>query len=218
MFKIDLHTHSNASPDGGLTQAQYDKAFSSGLLDCCAVTDHNRIDNAVALQRAMGPSRIIVGEEIMTTAGEIIGLFLEKPVLAGQTPCETAQAIKDQGGIVYIPHPFETVRHGLPQQALDDIADLVDVIEAHNGRAWLQNHGALAAAWAKLHGKLRAASSDAHGFRGLGSGLTVLADIPSRQNFKKLMAKGHMLTRPPHLRSLLYPKLHRLSRKLRIKA
>ncbi len=218
MYRIDLHTHSAASPDGGLTQAQYDRVLSSGLLDCCAVTDHNRIDTALALQHALGPSRIIVGEEIMTTLGEIIGLFLVKPVIAGQTPLETAQAIKDQGGIVYIPHPFETVRHGLPKKALDEIAELVDVIEVHNGRAWLQNRGPRAAAWAKLHQKLRAASSDAHGWRGLGSGITVLADIPTRQNFKKLVAKGHLLARPPHLRSLLYPKLHKISRKLRIKA
>ncbi len=217
MFKIDLHTHSSASPDGGLTQAHYDKVFSSGLLDCCAITDHNRIDNAVALQRALGPSRIIIGEEIMTTVGEIIGLFLERPVLAGQTPLETAKAIKAQNGVVYIPHPFETVRKGLPKKALDEIASLVDIVEVHNGRAWLQNRGAQAAAWAKLHHKLRAASSDAHGYRGLGSGITVLTEIPTRQNFKKLLSKAHLQTRPPHLRSLLYPKLHRLSRKLGIK-
>ncbi len=216
MYKIDFHTHSVGSSDGGLSQTHYDRAFSAGLLDCVAVTDHNRIDVAVALQNALGPSRIIIGEEIMTTHGELIGLFLEKPILAGQTPRQTAQAIKDQGGFVYVPHPFEIVRHGLPNMVLEDIAELVDIVEVHNGRAWLQNRGPRAAAWAKLHRKLRAASSDAHGYRGLGSGITILSEIPSRETLSKLLAKGHMLTRPPHLRSLLYPKLHRMGRKLGI--
>ncbi len=217
MYKIDLHTHSSASPDGGLNQEQYDRAFSSGLLDCAAVTDHNRIDKAVALQQALGESRIIIGEEIMTTRGEIIGLFLERPVLAGLTPLATAQAIKAQNGIVYIPHPFEKVRRGLTAMALDEIADLVDIVEVHNGRAWLQNRGPRAAAWAKLHHKLRAASSDAHGVRGLGNGITVLSQVPTRDTLAKLLATGHLLTKPPHWRSLFYPKLHRLGKKLRLR-
>lgn len=217
MYRIDLHTHSTASPDGGLNQDHYDRAFNRGLLNCVAVTDHNRIDKAVALRQALGESRIIVGEEISTTAGEIIGLFLEKPVLAGLTPLSTAQAIKEQGGLVYIPHPFETVRSGLTSAALDDIAELVDIVEVHNGRAWLQNRGPRAAAWAKLHRKLRAASSDAHGPRGLGSGITVVAEIPTRDNLMKLLGKAQLLTKPPHWRSLFYPKLHRLSRKLKLK-
>lgn len=217
MYKIDFHTHSTASPDGGLTQEQYDHALSSGLLDCVAITDHNRIDNAVALRRALGESRVIVGEEIMTTKGEIIGLFLEKPVLAGLSPAATVRAIKEQGGLVYVPHPFENVRHGLQRRTLEAIADLVDIVEVHNGRAWLRNRGPQAVAWTKLHHKLRAASSDAHGQRGLGSGITMLAEIPTRETLKRLLAKGHLLTRPPRWHSLFYPKLHRLGRKLGIK-
>jgi predicted metal-dependent phosphoesterase TrpH len=216
MFNVDLHTHSTASPDGGMSQAHYERALSSGLLDCIAVTDHNRIDMAVQLQRALGESRIIVGEEIMTTAGEIIGLYLEKPVLAGLTPLATVQAIKAQGGFVYIPHPFETVRRGLGRQALEEIADYIDIVEVHNGRAWLQNRGPRAAAWAKLHGKLRAASSDAHGNRGLGSGITQLEELPTRETFLELTGKAHLLTKRPAIRTLLYPKLHRLKRKLKV--
>ncbi len=217
MYRVDFHTHSKASPDGGLAQTQYDKAFSEGLLDCVAVTDHNRIDFALQLQQAFGESRIIIGEEIMTTAGEIIGLFLNKPVLANLSPLATVRAIKAQGGIVYIPHPFETVRHGISLKTLDKIAEHVDIIEVHNGRAWLQNRGPKAAAWAKLHQKLRAASSDAHGWRGLGGNITMLSEIPNRENLLNLLSQARMLTRRPRIRSLLYPKLHRLGHKLRIK-
>lgn len=216
MFKVDLHTHSNASPDGGLSKSHYDRAFSSGLLDCAAITDHNRIENALALQHAFGESRIIVGAEIMTGQGAIIGLFLTKPVLVGLSPLATVRAIKEQGGIVYIPHPFETMRRGLSESALSEIADFIDVVEVHNGRAWLQNRGPRAAAWASLHHKVRASSSDAHGYRGLGSGVTLLEEIPHRDTFLQLMGKARLLTRRPHLRSLFYPKLHRLGRRLRI--
>jgi predicted metal-dependent phosphoesterase TrpH len=181
-----------------------------------AVTDHNRIDRALALQNALGESRIIVGEEIATTAGEIIGLFLEKPVLAGLTPLATAREIKAQGGLVYIPHPFEAARHGLTSAVLEQIADLVDIVEVHNGRAWLQNRGPRAAAWAKLHHKLRASSSDAHSPRGLGSGVTLLSEIPERSTILNLLAKAQLRTRRPHLRSVFYPKLHRLGKKLRL--
>ncbi len=218
MYRIDFHTHSQASPDGGLSRAQYDKAFKLKLLDCVAVTDHNRVDNAISLQRALGESRIIVGEEIMTTMGEIIGLFLQKPVLGGLSPSQAIKAIKEQNGIVYIPHPFETVRHGLDASTLDEIAGQVDIVEVHNGRAWLQNRGPDAVAWAQMHHKLRAASSDAHGWRGLGSGITRLEEIPTRESLLKLMQKAHLTARRPNLRSLFYPKLYSLSHKLRIGA
>ncbi len=217
MYRVDFHTHSKASPDGGLTQDQYDKALREGLIDCVAVTDHNRIDNAVALQQALGESRVIVGEEIMTSVGEIVGLFLKKPVLANLTPLATVKAIKAQGAFVYIPHPFETVRHGLSTKALEEISDYVDIVEVHNGRAWLQNRGPRAAAWAKLHHKLRTASSDAHGYRGLGSGITLLEEIPTRDTLLQLLSTAHLSTKRPHLRSLFYPKLHRIGHKLRLR-
>lgn len=77
MFKIDLHTHSTSSPDGGITAHQYEEALSTGVLDCVAITDHNRIDFAEKLERSFG-DKIIVGEEIMTSGGEIIGLYLKR--------------------------------------------------------------------------------------------------------------------------------------------
>lgn len=138
MYKVDFHTHSTASPDGSIKAAQYKQLLDSGRLDAIAVTDHNRIDFALALQQELG-SKIIVGEEIMTTEGEIIGLFLKELVPAKLSPLETVQAIKKQGGLVYIPHPFETVRKGLQAKSLAAITDYIDIMEVYNGRAMLQN-------------------------------------------------------------------------------
>src|ERR1039457_5438980 len=104
MFKVDLHTHSPASPDGGISADQYIEAISTGVLDCVAITDHNRINFAKKLNHSVG-DKIIIGEEIMTSGGEIIGLYRNEQVPANLTPIDTIRIIKDQGGLVYIPHP-----------------------------------------------------------------------------------------------------------------
>ena len=128
MFKVDLHTHSEDSHDGGITQQQYMKALDKNLLDYIAVTDHNSIDFATRLKSELG-ERIIVGEEIMSSAGEIIGLYLSKVVMAGLTPRETIRQIKDQNGLVYIPHPFETIRKGLHPSIMEELLEFIDIVE-----------------------------------------------------------------------------------------
>ncbi len=213
MFKVDLHTHSSASPDGGVTAAQYERVLQKGLLDCIAVTDHNRIDFALQLHERLG-ARIIVGEEIMTTAGEIIGLFLAGPVPAGLTPEETIRQIKQQDGLVYIPHPFEAVRHGLHPAVLEELAGSIDVIEVCNGRAFLQNRSDQTVVWARLNHQLGAASSDAHGAHGLGKTYTALPALPTRETLLELLQRGTPVTDRPGFRALLYPKYHRLRKKL----
>lgn len=214
MYKVDLHTHSIASPDGSITIEQYHKAISSKTLDIIAITDHNRIDFALEMQQKL-PGAIIVGEEIMTTAGEIIGLYLTEVIKPGLTPQETIRAIKDQGGVVYIPHPFETVRKGLHPAVLDELVDHIDIIEICNGRAFFQNKSEQAVVWTRLNGKIGAASSDAHGFQGLGSTYTTIGTMPTKETLLGLMDNGVPMTGRPSVRALLYPKLNRLKKKVR---
>lgn len=214
LFKIDLHTHSVVSPDGGISAAQYKKALAAGLIDCVAITDHNRIDFATLLQRELGDS-IIIGEEIMTSAGEIVGLFLQTLVQPGLSPLETVKQIKDQGGLVYVPHPFETVRRGLHPQTLEELADFVDMVEVCNGRAFFQNRSEQAVVWARLNHKLGVASSDAHGFKGIGRTYTSVNSMPTRDNLLGLLLNAKPLTDRPGLRALLYPKYHRFRKKVK---
>jgi predicted metal-dependent phosphoesterase TrpH len=213
-FKVDLHTHSIVSPDGGLKPEQYHKALESGLLDCIAITDHNRIDMALALRNELG-ERIIVGEEIMTTSGEIVGLFLSSQIEPGLTPLLTVQRIKDQGGVVYIPHPFETVRKGLHPSVLEELLNYIDVIEICNGRAFMQNRSEQAVVWAKLNHVIGVAASDAHGYRGLGKTFTAVTEMPTRENLLKLLISSTPITDRPGLRALLYPKYNVIRKKLR---
>lgn len=213
MFKVDLHTHSMASADGGITATQYAHLLATGVLDVVAVTDHNRIDFALKLQGELG-DKVIVGEEIMTTAGEIIGLYLTEVIEPGLSPFETVKRIKDQGGIVYIPHPFETVRKGVKAETLEELLDVIDILEVVNGRAFLQNRHVKSALFAKLHQLHSAASSDAHGIRGIGRTYTRTKAIPSQETLLDLIAGGTCITSRPSTRSLLYPKYHRLRKKL----
>ena len=214
MFKVDLHTHSEDSHDGGITQQQYMKALDKNLLDYIAVTDHNSIDFATRLKSELG-ERIIVGEEIMSSAGEIIGLYLSKVVMAGLTPRETIRQIKDQNGLVYIPHPFETIRKGLHPSIMEELLEFIDIVEVCNGRAFLQNRSQQAVVWAKLNDVETAASSDAHGYRGLGKTYTMLDSEPTRSSLKEQLATGKLITDRPSIRALLYPKYHKIRRRIK---
>lgn len=214
MYKIDLHTHSIASHDGGLRPEQYAKLVSEGILDVVAVTDHNRIDFATRLTKDLG-DRIIVGEEIMSTSGEIVGLFLKELVRPGLTPLETVKQIKEQGGVVYIPHPFETVRKGLHPSVLEELVDYIDLIEIANGRAFLQNRSAQAAIWAKLNHIPGVASSDAHGWRGIGRTYTQVRQLPQPHTLVEEISHGLPITKRPSARALLYPKYNRLLKKVK---
>lgn len=214
MFKIDLHTHSTSSHDGGISAKQYQEALSNGTLDAIAITDHNTIEFAQVLHRQLG-DRIIVGEEVMTDHGEIIGLFLKERVPAGLSPEDTVRHIKDQGGLVYIPHPFETIRSGMGPAALDKIVDYIDIVEVCNGRAFLQNRSSQAVVWARLNHLQSAASSDAHGSKGLGKTYSDVADIPTRETLLSLLDRAVLRTERPSAQSLLYPKYHKLRKKLR---
>lgn len=213
MLRVDLHTHSNASPDGGITAKQYKAALGSGKLDYVAITDHNRVDMALALHHELG-DQIIVGEEIMSAQGEIIGLFLSEPVESGLSAAETVHRIKAQNGLVYIPHPFETVRKGLHPATIEVLASQIDIIEVVNGRAFLQNRSSQAVVWAKLNNVVGAASSDAHGVKGLGRTFSQLATPPTRDNLVEQLRQATLLTSRPGTVSLLYPKLNRFRKRI----
>jgi predicted metal-dependent phosphoesterase TrpH len=119
----------------------------------------------------------------------------------------------DQGGLVYIPHPFETVRSGISATGLAGIASAVDIIETTNGRAIFQNRGKLAARWAVAHGKPGAASSDSHGKYGWGLTYSIITEQPTRENLAILLGQSTYGTRSVGV-GLLYPKYNRLRKRL----
>lgn len=212
-LRIDLHCHSAASPDSLLTARQIGRVLGRGRLDVIAITDHDRIDGALALQAQFG-ERIIVGEEITTQQGEIIGLFLQQRITPGMTAADTVEAIQRQCGLVYIPHPFETVRKGLTLGALDTIVQHVDIIETQNGRSFSRKARLAAGRYAQEHGLATAAASDAHGAWGWGRVYSVVAAHPTPETLANLLCRGSQTRRTNGIVSYGYPKLARTYKRL----
>jgi predicted metal-dependent phosphoesterase TrpH len=156
-----------------------DKAVRIGLTHL-AITDHERIDGAQAAA-ASAPTglQVIVGEEIRSADGDLLGLFLREPVPPGLTAAETAAAIHEQGGLVGLPHPFDAYRSSGGSQAgdadarLEALAAAVDYVEVHNARAY-RDANPRAEAFAQRHGLPGVASSDAHSVSEVGVASTIL--------------------------------------------
>lgn len=211
-YAIDLHTHSVASPDGSLSAQDYRDILQQGRLQCIAVTDHDAIDFALQLHAELGEC-IIVGEEISTREGEVIGLYLTRPIAPVATAEEAVWAIQEQGGLVYIPHPFETVRKGITPDALQRIAEHVDIIEVHNGRAMFQNLSKDAVMWGNTHSVPGAASSDAHGKSGWGRTCSIIEQMPTRENLTSQLGFAQLNRGFVGARGILYPKINRLRKR-----
>lgn len=199
MYKIDLHTHSIVSHDGGISFRTYERLLKEKRLDYIAVTDHNSIEGARRLAQTLG-EKIIVGEEIKSTEGEITGLFLTEAVSAGLNVQETVARIKEQGGLIYIPHPFERQRHGLNAQALNKIAADIDIMETFNARGWFRGQFARALSFAQTNNLSMASSSDAHCFLGIPSAFSIVDQPITKDN---LAAQLHQSKQHQHYASPL---------------
>ena len=208
-YRIDLHTHSTASPDGSLELRHYQRMLETRQLDVIAVTDHNTTDMAKELHAKLG-DRIIVGEEITTLEGEIIGLYLQRTIPPLLSLQDTIRHIRDQGGLVYVPHPFETVRKGIRRAHLEAVAAEVDIIECRNGRAVFQDRSRSARAWQQAHHVPGAASSDAHGMAGWGRTYSTIAAMPARGTLPELLRDATYTAGFPGIQGMAYPKYNRL--------
>ncbi len=194
-MRLDLHNHTSYSADGGLTPAELLSEARSRGLDCIAVTDHNTVRGALT---ALGLSeadptlpRVIPGVEVFTRDGEVIGLYVREDIPKGTPLTEAVDRIREQGGLVYLPHPFDVFRRGaVSGRERDNAARLADVVEVCNGRALGPRAGAKSGRLAALHGKSRGAGSDAHHKREVGRSCVVVSELPTRETLVELLLAG----------------------------
>jgi predicted metal-dependent phosphoesterase TrpH len=173
LMKIDLHCHSAASPDCVTPLKKIPERCLERGIQVQAITDHNLIWGAQEirdLQKDKNHLKIITGEEITTTEGELIGLFLNRPVPAGLSPEETVERIKAQDGLVLLPHGFDPFkRWRLNPQARERIKESIDIVETFNARVSRRRWNRAAVRWSQAHGALMSAGSDAHTLKDIGA-------------------------------------------------
>ena len=178
-MRLDLHSHSLASHDCDTPLELIGPACKVAGIDVLAVTDHNEIWGALELAEHAGPDlQVIVGEEVYTTEGEIIGLFLQELIPRGLTPEATVERIHAQGGIALLPHGFDPLKPSrLTPAARARVSDQLEIIEGLNGHVSWTGWNTQAVLWGNLNGKLLSAGSDAHRAKDLGS---VYVETPTR--------------------------------------
>jgi predicted metal-dependent phosphoesterase TrpH len=205
---VDMHMHTDHSHDCATPVEVLLATAREQDLGAICVTDHNEISGAlVAREQAQRsdshpPVKVVVGEEVKTASqGEVIGLFLEERIPRGLSMAETIAEIRRQGGLVYVPHPFDRL-HAVPDyEHLLPVLDEVDAIEVFNPRVAIGAFNDEAARFATKYRIAAGAGSDSHVAQGLGSVRVRMRDFDGPHEFLQSLRDAEILTRPT---SLLY--------------
>ena len=196
--RVDMHTHTMFSGDSTTTLDEIVEAVAESGIDVLCVTDHNALEGALRLRTLLedaGICRVVVGEEVKTHTGEIIGLFLTERIPFGETAVRTCELIRAQGGLVYVPHPFDPMRRNITEDSLSDIASrgLVDAVEVHNSKTSLQSLNAKAKQFAAHRDLAMGSGSDAHVPHALGSAYVEMPDFDGPQDFLAKLREGRVV-------------------------
>ena len=177
-MKYDLHIHSKYSSDGVLEPQKIVKIAMKRGLNGIAITDHNTIKGGLEAKKYESEEfTVIVGSEIATEKGEIIGLFLSEEVKSRDVQ-DAISEIKEQGGFVVLPHPFDELRHSAFHPTREDVK-FIDGVEGFNSRCVFQNYNKIAVEFAIKHNLTITGGSDAHFINEIGNGgiITEIGDI-----------------------------------------
>lgn len=194
-MRVDCQVHTVHSGDATTTLDQLAARIREVRLDAVCITDHHTLEGArEALRRQMGAA-IIVGEEVRTPVGEIIGLFLTDRVPYVLPLLEAAARIRAQGGLVYAPHPCDRLRGGIGDAGLSALAEagLLDIVEVCNAKVRHPEDNARAAAIARRLGLPGAAGSDAHDPEGVGAAYVEVPEFGGPREFVARLREGRVV-------------------------
>ena len=190
MISVEFHCHTYASKDSLTRPADLIAMARRKGIDRVIVTDHNSIAGA---REAYGidPELVIVGEEIMTTKGEILAAFVKEEVPPDLTPLETINILKEQGAFISVSHPFDELRKGgWMENDLLEILPLVDAIEVYNSRCMLPRFNRRAELFAKKYNIAGTVGSDAHAAFEVGRSLLLLDQFTGPDEMRKVIRRG----------------------------
>jgi hypothetical protein len=191
-IKVAIHLHTHYSWDSNVSPAALLAAARRLGVDCVAITDHNDIDGALEA-RALGDLRVIVGEEVSTADGHLIGLFLERRVPPGMSAEETCEQIRSQGGVVLAPHPFSTLAANSLKDAVWRLRDRLDAVEVFNAQNPLTWEDAQAATFARQSGLAAYVGMDAH-LRWLPATYQSMPDFSGPDDFREALRQAEFST------------------------
>jgi hypothetical protein len=197
--RFDLHLHTEFSPDCDTSLTAIERHCLARGLTGIAVTDHDSIKGALRLQAMVQSLRVIVGTEVTTRDGDVIGLFVRERIPPKLSAVETMQAIHAQGGLVYLPHPFDKIRaRRTGGTSLHAVLEHVDIVETFNGKVGRDRYNVLAADFARKHHKVAAGGSDAHSLQAIGTVVNEFElpdDFSGPAEFLACLAHAHLTGR-----------------------
>jgi predicted metal-dependent phosphoesterase TrpH len=199
---VDLHMHTDHSPDCATPVGTLLDAAKGAGLGAIAITDHNEISGALEARERANGIKVIVAEEVKTAdQGEVIGLFIEQKIPRGMTLQETIAEIRRQGGLIYVPHPFDRM-HSVPDyEHLLNVVEDVDAIEVFNPRVAFTAFNEEAERFAAKYRIVAGAGSDSHVAQGLGSVKIKMRDFDGPEEFLESLRDADIVRKK---QSLLY--------------
>jgi predicted metal-dependent phosphoesterase TrpH len=191
-YTVELHCHTYHSSDSLMLPEQILKVCDARGIDRIAITDHNTIAGAQETA-ALAPERVIIGEEILTTEGEILGYFMSDEIPKGLPPMEVVQRLKDQGALISVSHPFDPTRGcRWSIETLEPLLPHLDMIEILNARTWTDQPNLEAAELAKRIGLPGAAGSDAHAPLEVGRATIVMPAFNDVESFRQGLQEAYI--------------------------
>ncbi len=183
-WKIELHCHTAASPDSLVKVKDLIKVARKRGLQRLAITDHNTIRGA-QYAKSLDPELIIIGEEILTSRGELLAFFVEKEIPRGLTPVESIKRLRDQNAFISVSHPFDRLRHGWELEDLIEITPLVDAIEIFNARSFIKTINDQARDYARKNNLRGTVGSDAHSLFEVGRSTQLVMPFTDAEMMRK---------------------------------
>ena len=190
LLKADLHIHTEYSTDCDMPLEQIISRCLEIGINCIAISDHGTAEGALKMQ-SIAPFPVIVAEEVLTSHGEITGMFLKETIPSGLSVEQTISRIKAQGALVNIPHPFDMFRQSsLDSSIIEAIVEQIDLIEVFNSRYFLLRSAAKAQAFAQKYGIPQSAGSDAHTPYEIGNAYVEMPEFNGKDDFLQALKKG----------------------------
>lgn len=193
LVAIHVHTDVSACSESPVEKiADYCKQHEIGAI---GITDHNETEGALRLREIAPWLDVIVGEEVSTREGEIIGLFLRDKIEPAQGLRETCEQIKAQGGLVYLPHPMDKFKiHRVRGKHLQGAMDLIDIVEVYNAKVSMNVYNDRARRLAELNHKIGAVGSDSHYVSSIGSALNIMEPFDGALDFLDKLSRAEFRT------------------------